>query len=204
MIHRIRMTWPVVSAVLISISHAALSLASEAGAAETGGGNRPDPLAFKGDLMLWTAIVFVLLLIVLKKYAWKPIMDGLEKREGRIAGEIAGAEQANAQAQALLAQYQSQLSTAEEKVRQIVEQGRADAEAQSRAIVEAAREQSEQEQRRARQEIDQATTAALQQLAEKSADLAVDLAGRIVKTKITEHEQKELVGEAMDRFSVRQ
>ena len=200
--HRIRMMWPVLAAVLMNVSHTALSLANEAGAGE-GGMTRPDPLAFKGDLMLWTAVVFVILLIVLKKFAWKPIMDGLEKREGRIAGEIAGAEKANADAQAMLAQYQAQLSTAQDEVRQIVEQGRTDAEAQSRAIVEAARQQSEQEHERARREIDQATTAALQQLAEKSADLAVGLAGKIVKSKITSEEQKQLVGDAMDQFSVK-
>ena len=201
MIHRTRKIWSVLIAISVGILQTTVSFAADAAGAAGHGGGKPDPLAFQTDLMLWTAIVFVLLLVILRKFAWKPIMDGLERREGRIAGEIAGAEKANADAQSLLADYQAQLATAEDKVRQIVEQGRMDAEAQSRTLVEQTRQQTEQERERARQEIDLATTAALQQLAEKSADLAVGLAGRIVKSKITDDERQKLVGEAMNQFA---
>ncbi len=201
MIHRIQKASLVAMAWLGS---ATLVLASDAGVAtEEAASGKPNPLAWQTDTALWTAVVFLILLLILAKYAWKPIMDGLAARENRIADDIANAEKANTDAKELLAQYQAQLETAEDKVREMLEQGRRDATAQGQAMVDKAREETQAEKERARQEIDQATTNALTQLAEKSADLAIDLAGKIVKSKITAEEQQALVGQAMNQFGTK-
>ena len=73
-------------------------------------------------------IVFLLLLTVLRRYAWGPILKGLQEREGKIKADLERTEQANRQAQATLAEYRAQLAAAHAEGRQIIEQGRADAE----------------------------------------------------------------------------
>ncbi|MDD3469033.1 MAG: F0F1 ATP synthase subunit B [Thermoguttaceae bacterium] len=202
MIHRIQKAGLVAMAWLGS---ATLVLASDAGAAteEAAGSGKPNPLAWQTDTALWTAVVFLILLLILAKYAWKPIMEGLAARENRIADDIANAEKANTDAKELLAQYQAQLEAAAGNVREMLEQGRRDAAAQGQAMVDKAREETLAEKERARQEIDQATTNALTQLAENSAYLAIDLAGKIIKSKITTEEQQVLVGQAMNQFGAK-
>ena len=57
-------------------------------------GEKPDPIRFDVDLAIFTFVIFIGLLIVLTKYAWKPLMDGLTQRETSIADKIAAAARA--------------------------------------------------------------------------------------------------------------
>ncbi|MBN2216013.1 MAG: F0F1 ATP synthase subunit B [Pirellulales bacterium] len=160
-----------------------------------------DPLEWKTDLALWTGVVFVVLMLVLWKFAWGPIANGLQRREQGIAMQISEAEQANQNAQRLLAEHQKKLDAAADEVRQILEQGRLNAEQSARQIVEAARDDAKNEHRKALAEIDQATTEALSELAEKSARLATQLAGRIVKNELRPGDHAELVKQAVADFT---
>ena len=73
------------------------------------------PLQFRVDTLLFSLLIFFGLLFLLGKFAWKPIMDGLEKRESNIAGSIHDAQSANEKAQALLAQYEQKLQAARDE-----------------------------------------------------------------------------------------
>ncbi len=165
------------------------------------GGGGVNPLDFKADLAIWTAVVFLLLLGVLGKYAWRPIVDGLEKREKRIEEQIASAEQANVDARRILAEYQAKLSNAEAEVRDVLEKGRRDAEQVARQMLDQTREESRREKDRALREIDVATSDALNELARRSADLAVELAGKIVQTKMDRAEHAKLIEQAGAGFA---
>jgi len=165
-------------------------------AADDGG-----PLTWQNDLALWTVVVFVVLMLVLWRFAWGPIADALARRERSIANQISEAQQANEDAKRLLAEHQKQLDAAADEVRQIVEQGRRDAEQSARRIVDAARDDAKAQQGKALAEIDQATAAALGELAEKSARLAVQLAGRIVKSELRSGDHAKLVNQAVADFA---
>lgn len=165
-----------------------------------GGEVDTNPLTFKTDLALWTGVVFLVLLGVLWKFAWGPIIQGLDKRERGIADQIAQAEQQNAEAKKLLEQYDEKLARAQDEVRQIVEAGRRDAEQTGRELIEKAQADAESERQRALRDIDAATAAALQSLAEQSATLAVDLAGKIVGEKLDPEAHSRLIGQAVNRF----
>lgn len=155
----------------------------------------------KADLAIWTGVVFVLLLLVLGKFAWGPIVDGLDKRESRIAGEIAAAEKANADAKAQLEEYRKKLAEAGNEVRQLIEQAKHDAEATGQSIVQKAREEADAEKRRAVEDIELATAGALKDLAEQSANLAVNLAGKIVQQRLSAEEHSALINEAVAKFA---
>ncbi len=163
--------------------------------------NPLDAKDLRADLAIWTGVVFVLLFLVLGKFAWGPIADGLEKRESRIAGEIHAAEKANTDAKALLGEYQHKLNAAADEVRQIIEQAKRDAETAGHKIVQKAREEADAEKRRAVADIELATAGALKELAERSANLAVDLAGKIVQQRLSPSEHSTLIREAVAKFA---
>jgi len=145
-------------------------------------------------------VVFLVLMGLLWRYAWGPIAQGLDNREKRIAGQISSAEQANAEARRLLQEYQAKLAGSETEVRAIIERGRREAEDLGRELLDKTRQEARREKERALREIDDATAGALKELAERSADLAVELAGKIVQAKVDRAEHARLVEQAVAGF----
>jgi F-type H+-transporting ATPase subunit b len=173
---------------------------------EEAGGEKLNPMTFKGfnfpgDLSLWTGVVFLVVMLILGKFAWKPIADGLAKREKQIADQIAEALRRNEEARELLAQHQKKLDASHNEVRGILDQGRRDAEELSRQLLEKARADADGERKRALQEIDAATSGALKDLADRSAKLAVDLAGKIVGQRLKPQDHDRLIQDAVNGFS---
>jgi F-type H+-transporting ATPase subunit b len=166
--------------------------------ASTEGGS--NPLEWKTDLALWTGVVFLLLATILWKFAWKPIAEGLDKRERNVADQIAQAEAANQQAQQILADYQRKLAAAQDQVRGILDQGRKNAEHLGRQLIDKAKEDAQSEYQRAVQQIDAATAAAIKELANQSATLAVELAGKIVRAKLNASDHARLIEQAVAGF----
>jgi F-type H+-transporting ATPase subunit b len=179
---------------LLPVVGAAECLASE------GKGGSPNPLIFEPDLAVFTAIIFLVLMAVLWKFAWGPIMQGLRKREEAIAEEIASAERSNEEAKDLLTQYESRLGEAADEVRSLLDQGKKDADAQRQQIIADAQDAARAEKERAVREIDVAKNEALSELAEKSVDTAVDLAGRIVGKQLQAADHTRLIQEALEKF----
>ncbi len=164
--------------------------------------NKLNPLtSWKNDLALWTLIVFVVVLLILSKYAWGPIAEGLQKREDEIAGQIAEAQRKNDEARQILAQYEKKLTDATAEVRGLFEQGRRDAEQVGKQLIDKAREEAGIEHQRAVQRIETATSVALKELAEKSATLAVELAGKIVGTQLKAADHSRLINDAVTGFT---
>jgi len=160
----------------------------------------PDPLAVDPDLAIWTVVVFVVLLVVLKRFAWGPIIEALERREQNIAEHIAQAERSHEQAKLLLAEYEKKLATAANEVRQLLEEARRDAEHTKHEILVEARKGAEAEKARALRDIEAAADAATESLARRSAQLAVDLAGRILQAQLSRDDHARLIQEAMAKF----
>jgi F-type H+-transporting ATPase subunit b len=187
----------------VGLALAAPLLASEAGPAGEGDINPLGPSAWKLDLGIWTAVVFVVLLLVLGKFAWKPIAEGLDNREKNVADQIAQAEAANQKAKDILVEYERKLADAQQQVRGILDQGRQNAEHLGRELIDKAKEEAQAEYQRAVKQIDSAADAAVKELAEKSATLAVELAGKIVRTKLTASDHTRLIDAAVAGFARR-
>jgi F-type H+-transporting ATPase subunit b len=177
-----------------SLFIAALAVAS------TEGSGSPSPLEFKTDLALWTAVVFLGLLAVLWKFAWKPIAEGLDKRENHIADQISEAEAANQKAKDLLADYEKKLADAKNEVRGILEEGRQNAEKLGRQLIKKSKEQAEAEHAKAIKQIEAAADAAVKGLADQSAAMAVQLAGKIVRAKLNPADHARLIEQAVAGF----
>lgn len=163
---------------------------------------KPNPLVpDKPDLAVWTGVVFLALLAVLWKFAWGPIIEGLDKREKSVADRIAQADEANRQAQELLAQYERKLAESRDEVRAILDEARRAAEQSGRDLLERAKQEAAAERQRALRQIDSATAAALKELADRGAELALDLAGRIVGAELNPQQHTALVERAVADFA---
>ncbi len=193
----------VLSCLLILAIGAAIAapvLASESASADAGDMNPLAPSAWKLDLTIWTAVVFLCLLAILGKFAWKPMAEGLDKRERNVADQIAQAEAANQKAKDILDDYDRKLAAAQDQVRAILDQGRRDAEQVGRELIDKAKEEAKAEYRRAVKQIETATATAIEELADQSATLAVELAGKIVRSKLNPNDHAKLIEQAVAGF----
>jgi F-type H+-transporting ATPase subunit b len=190
---------------VMAVAGALVLGAAAAAMASGGGGSAGDVLnplnSWQKDTALWTGVVFLVLLFVLSKFAWKPIGHGLDEREKQMANELAAAERANAEAKANLAEYQRKLDAAQGDVREILEKARRDAEQLGREMAEKVRQETVAEKQRALREIEMATDGAVKELAERSATLAVELAGKIVQSRLDPAAHAKLIQQAVDGFA---
>jgi len=157
----------------------------------------------KADLALWSFVVFLLLLAVLSKFAWGPIMQGLHTREESIAAMIDDAKASSEKAAELLRQYEAKLAAATDEINELRVQARKDAEATKDRILVEARDAAQRERERAIADIGIAKTAALQEITGKSVDLAVILASRLIQRQLTADDRVGLVREALDQMPSR-
>jgi F-type H+-transporting ATPase subunit b len=200
----------VVFALLVGVgvlAWATIAPGAEHGGSTGGAGISPVPTSWEQlgtDLAIWTAVVFLLLLLVLWFIAWRPIVDGLQRREQRIADEINSAERSNAEARKLLDEYHQKLAASGEEVQKMLEAARRDAEQVGQQIVDKAQADAQAEHQRALAQIDQATVGALRELAEQSATLAVELAGKIVQAKLDPKAHAQMIERAVTDFSEQQ
>ncbi len=181
-------------AVLSVVIAPALLAAAEADHGGEGGNN-----IFVGDLgnVFWTLLVFALVLLVLGKYAWGPILENLQSREEFISGSLEQAKRDRDEASAQLAEYKEQLTSARAEATAIVEEGRRDAEVVRRRIEEETRLEADKMVARAKREIDIARGSAVKQLYEVSGQLATDIAGRIVGRELQAADHERLIRDAI-------
>lgn len=158
------------------------------------------PLTIEPDLAIYTFVVFFILFIVLAKFAWGPIAEGLDKRERGIADNIAAAQRSNDEAKSLLAQYEKRLSAAEDEVRTILEEARRDAEHTQQQILAKAQTEAEATRDRAVRDIQAASAVAMKELAEHGSQLAVQLAGKIVGAELNSAGHTRLIQDALAKF----
>ncbi len=172
--------------------------AAQTAEAVEGHGAQP-PSLFGGDLgnAVWTLAIFFLLLIVLGKFAWKPLLTALQNREKFIRESLESARRDRESAEASLKRYEQQISKARDEATAIVEEGRRDAEALKRKIEEDARASADNMIERAKREIGIARDTALKELYDGSAQLATTIATNLLKRQITPEDQHRLVEDAL-------
>ncbi len=149
------------------------------------------------DLSIWTLVVFGVLLFVLSKFAWKPMLDGLRRREEGIRNAIREAEDTRAEAHRLRDQLQGEVNNAHLKVREIIDDARRDAERTTQDMVAKARGEIQTERDRLRREIGTARDQALQEIWQQSAQLATLISAKAIGKKLAPDDHRRLVDEAL-------
>lgn len=175
---------PAMATVGLAFTPASLLAAQEGG----GGLFTVDP-----GLSVWTIATFLVVLFVLGKFAWGPILGALDAREKGIKDSIDAATQLRQEAQESLEEHRRQLADARRQAQEIVAEGRSAADRLRRDIEEKAREEAERILERTRQEIRRERDVAIEQIRTEAVDLALAAAARILDEKLTEERDRALV-----------
>jgi F-type H+-transporting ATPase subunit b len=149
---------------------------------------------------IWVLGIFLVVVIILYRTAWKHVLAGLKAREDRIRKDITDAEAARAKAEQTLAQYNAQLATAEQKVRDLLTQAGVDAEKIATNVRMKAQQDAEEAKERATKEIEAAKRAALTEIYEQTADLATAVAEKIIRRNLNAQDQRDLVSQSLDEM----
>lgn len=149
------------------------------------------------DLGIWTLVVFLILFFILKKFAWKPILEGLHKREDAIKSAVEEAKLARAETQRVQAEFQRKMDEAFAKIPAMMDEARRDAQALSEEMRSRAQTEIQADRERLRREIDLAKDQAMQQLFAQAATLATTISAKALKRNVTEEDHQRLVDEAL-------
>jgi len=146
-------------------------------------------------------IVFLVLLALLTKLAWKPILSGLQAREATIRKAVEDAQKASDEARAMADEYQKKLDTATDDARKIAEHAKKNAEAIAVRIEKDAKKTAENTVLRATRDIEQAKQTAIDEILGEVTSIATEAAARIVKKNLTAEDNASLVDEIVREFS---
>ncbi len=143
-------------------------------------------------LVIWTVITFVLLVFILKKFAWGPILTALDRREKSIQDNVVQAQKSREEAEKLLSDYQQKLDSARDDVRKIIEEGRQKGERAREELLEQARREYDEQLARAKKEIELARKKAVDDVRKYVVDLTLDMASKVTGKMLTDEDHRKL------------
>jgi F-type H+-transporting ATPase subunit b len=149
------------------------------------------------DLGIWTVVVFLVLLWVLSKYAWGPMLEGLKRREQNIQDALDRAAHAQKEAERLREQHQREMDKVQDQVRGILDDARRAAEKSTDEMIAKTRTEIQSERDRLRREIETARDQAVQQLWSQTAQLATLVSAKAIRRQLTPDDHRRLLDEAL-------
>ncbi len=157
-------------------------------------------LKVEPGLLLWTIITFVILLLILWKTAWKPIVDVLDSRSKQIKGDIEGAENSRLEAEKVLAQHKEMINNAKNEVKTMIADGKAGAEKVKNELIENARKEASEISEKAKNEIEVAKQRAFDELKTEIINISTDIASKIIAKSLEPNDNLKIVEEALDNL----
>ena len=147
----------------------------------------------------WTIIFqilnLLLLMVLFKKYLFKPVTEILEKRQAEIEGHYQEAQQAETDAKAMKADYESKMAGARQEADRVIKTATESANAMSATIVEDARTQADQLKRRAQTEIDLERRRAFDEVKGELSGIALDIASQVIEREVNEKDHEAFINE---------
>jgi F-type H+-transporting ATPase subunit b len=160
-------------------------------AAETGGPASPFEVNF--GLFFWTWVVFALLFVLLKKYAWPAILRTTEERERAIAAQLAEAERARAESAKLLEEHKKLLAEARSSAHQLLVDARNAADKERAHALEKTKQEQEELLDRARREIVSERDRAVAELRREAVDLSLAAASKLIGERLDTDTDRKLI-----------
>jgi len=167
-----------------------------------GDGHDPGgPITWDRDLALWSLIVFCILVVVLKKFAWGPLSEALDQRESKIRQDIADADASRRKAEKLLAEHQQKVEAAQDEIQEMMAEARRDAETTRQQILDAANNDAEAARQRALSDIDRARDVALKDIFDSMSQNVADATEHVLGRALSEGDHERLIEEALSQLS---
>ncbi len=152
-------------------------------------------------LMLITIITFVLLVLILKKAAWKPILDGINQREGRIRDDLDRAQKAQTDAEGLRQKYETQLNEAQRTIQDMVAQAKKDSDRTRSEMLNAAKEEAERIVEKGRRDLAGETEKLKGELRGEVAGISLAIAEKIINRSVDQRVQEEILKDSLHTIS---
>ena len=147
-----------------------------------------------GDI-IFQLVAFILLMLLLRIFAWGPLMGVMKQREEHIANEIDQAEKRRQEAEKLLEEQRELLKQSRQEAQTILENARKLAEEQKEQIVASARAEAERVKEAAKQEIEREKEQAVAAIREQLASMSVMIASKVIEKELSVADQEKLINE---------
>jgi F-type H+-transporting ATPase subunit b len=162
------------------------------------------PLTVEGGLMFWTIVIFLLLLAVLKRFAWPAILGAVEAREQALERQLAEAARDREQAAALLAEHQKLIGDAKSQAHGIIVEARSVAEKDRALAIEKTRQEQEELLARARREIGAERDRAVAELRREAVDISLAAATKLIEKRMDADTDRKIVLDYLATLGERQ
>jgi F-type H+-transporting ATPase subunit b len=156
-------------------------------------GGKPNLLEPNGGLMFWTLAIFLVLMFVLSKFAFKPLLAAVEAREAALEAAIKGAQADREAASKLLADQQANLDAARAEAQRYIADARATAEKVKASMLEETKTQQQDMLDRARRELETEKVRAIADIRREAIDLALAGAGRVIERNLDDAGNRKLI-----------
>lgn len=156
---------------------------------------QPDP-----GLFIWTIVTFLVLLTLLAKFAWGPLLQSLDARQDTIRKSLADAEKARQELERLNQESGQIIRQARVEADSIIGASRADAERLRGELREKARAEAEGILKNAERQIQLETARALQQIRHEAADISIAIASKLIQRNLSKEDNARLIDDALTQF----
>ena len=161
---------------------------------ETGGG----PFSINPGLIIWTLVVFGILLFLAWRLGYPELLKMVEERERRIQKQLEEAEKANTEAQRLLEDHKKQIAAAHHEAQDILAKAKSVSQKERETLLAKAREEYDGLLKRARKDIDDEKEKAIQALRREAVDLSIAAASRVIEANLDTDANRKLVTEFLE------
>ncbi|HEX6435229.1 MAG TPA: F0F1 ATP synthase subunit B [Gemmatimonadales bacterium] len=153
------------------------------------------PLDVEPGLMIWTVVVFVALLLILRKFAWPALLGAVEARERALEEQLAEAERSRAEAARLLAQHEKLIAEGRASAHALLAEARDAAEKERALAMEKTRQEQEELLERARRDIAAERDRAVADLRREAVDLSLAAASKLLGERMNSENDRRIVQE---------
>jgi len=152
-------------------------------------------LSVSPGLAIWTVVSFLFFVFLLRKFAWGPILEALDRREKRIHGAIEAAEKSRAEAGKILEEERAALDAARAEAKGIVAEATADAGRRTEVILAEARKEAGKLIERARLEIRREEAQAIEHVRTEAVEIALEAATRLIGRSMAGDDHRRMISE---------
>ena len=151
---------------------------------------QPDP-----GLYIWAIVVFLILVWLLAKFAWRPLLDALERRQESIRQSLADADRAQKELARLQTEAARIIAEARAEADGIISRTRADASRVAEEMKQKGRTDAENIVRNAERQIELETSRALERIRQEAVDLSVAIASKLLRRNVTRADNEQLIAD---------
>jgi F-type H+-transporting ATPase subunit b len=156
---------------------------------------QPDP-----GLYIWTILTFLILVGLLAKFAWRPLLTALDERQSSIRKALDDARKAKQELEGIHAESAKLLAQARSEAAEIVSRSRSDADRFREEMKEKARTEGAGMIRNAERQIELETTRALQQIREEAVDISIGIASKLLQRNVSKEDNERLIAETFKQL----